>query len=116
MDFTKIHQKNINGLTFFGEVLPKSLNSFQENLDNLFESAEDLPLENFEQQIFEDKGKLTRLVKMPDRYIQMNFKSSFYKAVLQEDIDCDNVADIESIRYYEDFDGNYIVQFIVVLK
>lgn len=116
MNYKKIQQKNIPGLTFFGDVLPAAIDNFQLSIGDLFESVEDNPLEEFERQMTEDGNKRTYLVKMPEKYVEKSFKSDFYKAALQEEIDSDCLGKIHSIRYYKDFEGKYLVQFIFDIK
>lgn len=108
--------KKYSWTNFFGDVLPAAIDNFQLSIGDLFESVEENPLEEFERQMTEDGNKRTYLVKMPEKYVEKSFKSDFYRAALQEEIDSDCLGKIHSIRYYKDFEGKYLVQFIFDIK
>lgn len=112
MNFTNIHQKNIAGLNFYGDVLDAAIEKLELSFQDLFSLSEEDELQKFEQQVFEDKNTKTLLVKMPEQVQKMSDKMSFFKAALQEDVDSDNVKKIKSIRYYADVDRVFYVQFI----
>lgn len=49
---------------------------------------------------------------MPETFKEANNKSVFFRKILQEDIDCENLKMILSIRYYADRDRVFYIQII----
>lgn len=112
MNFENIQQKNIKGLDFFGEVVPEGIARFESSLQDLFLLAEDEELQAFENQFDEYKNKKVILAKLPEESKKKNNKSPYFKAMLQEDIDAENIKKIESIRYYTDQQRDTYIQII----
>lgn len=112
MKFEKIMQKNITGLDFFGEVVPEGIARLESSFQDLFLLSSDEEVLTFERQIDESKNKRVILAELPEATKKISDKSGILRAILQEEIDSENITKIESIRYYKDSASNYYVQII----
>ena len=112
MNFSNIQQKNIPGLNFYGDVTDKAIDNLESSFQDLFFQSEDYELQTFERQFFEEKNTKTILVKMPAAVQKISHKLPFYRAVLQEEIDSENLKKVKTIRYYVDINRIFYVQII----
>lgn len=112
MDFSNIQQKNIPGLNFYGDVTDKAIDRLESSFQDLFFQSEDYELEKFDRQFFEEKNTKTILVKMPEAVQKISHKQSFYRTVLQEELDSENLKKIKTVRYYVDMNLIFYVQII----
>lgn len=110
MKFSNFYMKNISGLDFVGEVAPKGIEYFEKGLQDIFFLSEDQKLSEFEQQVHEEKSTKIIFAKMPEEYTSSNNKNQFYRKMLQEDIDCENLKKVLSIRHYTDRNKMYYIQ------
>lgn len=112
MNFENIQQKNIPKLGFFGDLTDEAIDRLELSFQDLFFQSEDYELEHFEQQFHEEKNIKTILVRMPEAVQKISHKQNFYRIVLQEEIDSDNLKKIKPIRHYVDSNRIFYVQII----
>lgn len=112
MNFSNIQQKNIHGLNFYGEVLDKAIDRLEEGCHDLSMQSEASEFEKLDRQFLEEKNIKTILVKMPAAVQKISNKQSFLRAVLQEELDSENLKKIKTIRYYVDMNRVFYVQII----
>lgn len=112
MNFSNIQQKNIPGLNFYGEVLDKAIDRLESSFQDLPIESEASGFEKLDRQFLEEKNTKTILVKMPAVVQKVSNKQSFLRAVLQEELDSENLKKIKTIRYYVNTNRVFYVQII----
>lgn len=109
--FQTLSKKNIR-IKFLWDVTDKTIDNLESSFQDLFSQSEDYELKTFERQSFEEQNTKTILVKIPATIQKINHKLSFYRAVLQEELDSENLKRVGTILYYADINRIFYIQLI----